>query len=199
MFKKTNKKETNTIEDQREKQIKAIEKLGKQLVEFNDFNTNKADAPIEKQKEIANKLLKENPYEFHDLNNSIYANNLICEYKPERRSSKHFRHYQNLIELFRSLRNGDVNPKEILKNQMNFKSYLGETETGGNKSEYRQATIKNISNFFWFRKQKYFLYTYLYRDYSSLLSEPKYKAIYEEEVKILTPKQIFQRWTIVLA
>ena len=93
MFKKTNKKETNTIEDQREKQIKAIEKLGKQLVEFNDFNTNKADAPIEKQKEIANKLLKENPYEFHDLNNSIYANNLICEYKPERRSSKHFRQY----------------------------------------------------------------------------------------------------------
>ena len=132
-FRKCLKKQTKTIEDQREKQIKAIEKHGEQLVEFNNFNIDKADARIEKQKEVANKLLKENPFEFHDLDNGIYANNLICEFKHERRSSKHFRHYQNLIELFTSLRDGDVNPKEILKNQMNFKSYLGKIETGGNK------------------------------------------------------------------
>ena len=37
------------------------------------------------------------------------------------------------------------------------------------------------------------------RDYSFLLSEAKYKAKYEEGLKILTPKQMLQRLPIALA
>ena len=37
------------------------------------------------------------------------------------------------------------------------------------------------------------------RDYSSLLSEAKFKAKYEEGLKIVTPKQMIQRLPIALA
>ena len=39
----------------------------------------------------------------------------------------------------------------------------------------------------------------LFRDYSLLLSEVKYKAKHGEELKILTPKQMFERVPIALA
>ena len=40
---------------------------------------------------------------------------------------------------------------------------------------------------------------FLFRDYSLLLSEAKYKAKYERNLKILTPKQTLQRLPIALA
>ena len=43
-------------------------------------------------------------------------------------SPKDFINYQNLIDLFKNLRDGNINPKEALKNQTNFKSDLGEKE-----------------------------------------------------------------------
>ena len=55
-----------------------------------------------------------------DYNNSIY------EYKTEGISPKGFRNYQNQIDLFENLRDGSVNPREVTKNQINFKSDTGE-------------------------------------------------------------------------
>ena len=40
--------------------------------------------------------------------------------------SEKFRDHQNSIELFQNLRDGNVNPKEVLKNQMRFNSDLHE-------------------------------------------------------------------------
>ena len=51
---------------------------------------------------------------------------MICKYKTEGMSPKDFINYQNLIDLFKNLRDGNINPKEALKNQTNFKSDLGE-------------------------------------------------------------------------
>ena len=63
---------------------------------------------------------------------------MTYKYKTEGKSPKDFRNYQNLIELFKSLRDGNVNPREVLKNQTNFKSDLGEInqENLKSKSEY---------------------------------------------------------------
>ena len=47
-------------------------------------------------------------------------------YKAEERSLEIFRNYQNLIELFKDLRDGNVNPKEVLKDQIDFKADLNE-------------------------------------------------------------------------
>ena len=48
---------------------------------------------------------------------------MIYKYKTEKRSLKYFRNYQSLIELFKSLRDGNVKPTEVLK-----KSNLGKTK-----------------------------------------------------------------------
>ena len=47
---------------------------------------------------------------------------MIYKYKTEGKSSKDLRNYQNPIELFKD---GIVNPKEVSKDQINFKSELG--------------------------------------------------------------------------
>ena len=51
---------------------------------------------------------------------------MIYKYKTERKSSKDFSNYQNVMYLFIHLIDGNVNPQEVLKNQINFKSDLGE-------------------------------------------------------------------------
>ena len=39
-------------------------------------------------------------------------------------SRKGCSNYQNLIDLLNELRDGNINPEEVLKDQRNFKSYL---------------------------------------------------------------------------
>ena len=60
---------------------------------------------------------------------------MTYKYKTEGKSPKDFKNYQNLIELFKSLRDGNVNPREVLKNQTNFKSDLGEINQENLKSK----------------------------------------------------------------
>ena len=40
---------------------------------------------------------------------------MIYKYKTEGRSRKDFSFYQNLTDLFKNLRDGNINPKELLK------------------------------------------------------------------------------------
>ena len=48
----------------------------------------------------------------------------------------------------KDFRDGNINPKEVLKNQARFKSDLSEIKTGAKKSPNQKNTIKNITNFF---------------------------------------------------
>ena len=48
------------------------------------------------------------------------------------------------LELFDNLRDGNVNPPDVLKNQVNFKSDLSEIKAEINKSEYQKNTIRNV-------------------------------------------------------
>ena len=50
-------------------------------------------------------------------------------------SPKDFRNYQNMIELFKDFRDGNINAKEVLKDEINFKSDLGEIKKGNKKSK----------------------------------------------------------------
>ena len=70
-------------------------------------------------------LIRERSFEFHDLEKIINPNNLMYKYKTEGISPKDFSTYQNPIHLFENLIDGNINPKEVLKNQINFKSDLG--------------------------------------------------------------------------
>ena len=81
---------------------------------------------IKNKKSLMNKLIKERYSEFHDLEKIINSNNLIHKYKTEGIIPKNFSNYQNPIDLFKNLSDGNINPKEVLKKQFNFKLDLGE-------------------------------------------------------------------------
>ena len=51
---------------------------------------------------------------------------MTYNYKIEGKCPKDFNDYQNPIDLFIHLRDGNVKPREVLKNQVDFKSGLGE-------------------------------------------------------------------------
>ena len=74
---------------------------------------------------------------------------MIYKYKTEGISPKDFSNYQNLINLFINLRDGNANPRKVLKNQIDFKSYLGEIKKGNSKSksEDQISVIKKFKIF----------------------------------------------------
>ena len=85
-LRKALEKQAKTIEDQWEKQIKALEEHLKQFFESNElikkgFNTKIA----------------------YHLENRINPDNLICKYKTEGISPKDFRNYQDPIRFFKYL------------------------------------------------------------------------------------------------
>ena len=98
-------------------------------------------------------------------------------------------------ELFEDLRDGDINPKEVLKNHSRFKLDLSEIKTSWKKSPIQKDIIKNVTAFFDLQEK----IIDFFRDYSFLLSEAKYKIKYGEGLKILTSKQMLQRLPIALA
>ena len=73
------------------------------------------------------------------------------------------------MKLFKDLRDGNINPKEALKNQARFKSDLSEIKMGSQKSPDQKNTMKNVSHFFDLREK----IIDFFRDYSFLLTEAK--------------------------
>ena len=55
-----------------------------------------------------------------------------------------------MIDLFINLRDGNINPKEVLKIRINFKSDLGEIKQWNSKSkaENQISVMQNVYNFF---------------------------------------------------
>ena len=93
--------------------------------------------------------------EFHDIEKRINLDNLIYVCKTKGRSLKDFSVYQTLTDLFKNLRDGNINPKEVLKNQISFKSGLSEIIKGNPKSrtENQISVIQDVENFFCLREK----------------------------------------------
>ena len=128
--------------------------------------------------EIFNRLVKERALEFSDIKDKIDPKNLVYIFKTVENESKDFGTYQMPLKLFEDLRGGDINPKEVLKNQARSKSDLSEI-TGGKKSPNQKNATKNSTNFFDFREKV----IDFFRDYSFSLSEVNYKAKYVADLK----------------
>ena len=84
-----------------------------------------------------------------------------------------------LLELLENLKDGDVNPKNVLKNQINFKSDLIriKRENPRFKSEWRIRATQHIEKFFHWGEIVFL------KDYCLLLSEAKYKTKHAEGLK----------------
>ena len=63
-------------------------------------------------------------------------------------SQKILENYQMPLKLFEDLTDGDINPKEVLKNKARFKSDLSEIKAEGKKLPNQKSTLKNITNVF---------------------------------------------------
>ena len=102
------------------------------------------------KKKIFNKFVEEKSYEFQKLKEKISPNNLIYKYKTQGRVPKDFSNYQNLRDLFIDLRDGNVNQREVSKNEIDLKSDLGEILKGNpkSKSEDRISITQSVQNFF---------------------------------------------------
>ena len=69
-------------------------------------------------------------------------------FKINENDQKEFENYQMLLKSFEDLRDGDINAKEVLKNQKRLKSDLNEIKIEGKKLIDQKNTIKSITTFF---------------------------------------------------
>ena len=109
--------------------------------------------PHEKQKQVFNRFVKERALVFFDIKDKIDPNNLVYTFKTDGNEPKDFGNYQTPLKLFEDLGDGNINSKEVLKNQAGFKSDLSEIRIGGKKSPNQKNTIINITNFFDLREK----------------------------------------------
>ena len=124
-------KQIKTIEEQDKNQIKAVKDHGKQFAESNEkilLSTEIAHHLMNKKN--FNKLVEEDFYKSKNLKEKINPNNLIYNNKTEGKILRDFSNYQNPIDIFINLSDGNINPREVLKNQIEFKSDIDEIKKG---------------------------------------------------------------------
>ena len=80
-----------------------------------------------------NRLVKEKGLEFSDIKDKVDLNYFVCNFSSSENKSQKIGNYHMPQKEFEDLRDGDINPKEVLKIQVRFKSDLSEIKRG-NKS-----------------------------------------------------------------
>ena len=182
---------------EKNKQVKAIKKNGKQLIKSNE-DVGKNNTSNKKQADkILNELSYERMDEINDLSRKINFNNLTYYFKSKDSSPINFIGFKVLLYLYRNTLNGNAKLMKGEKDQKQFKSNLNEITIGSpkNKSKNQLITIKNINNLYNPREKN----IEFYNNYAKIRSEAKNQAKYGEGLKILTPKQMLQRFLIALA
>ena len=108
-----------------------------------------------------------------------------------------FGKFDNALDIIDKIRDGKIDLADVKNNQEKFKYYLGELKKRNKKhrSKVQKNTLYNIKMLYKARKEA----IKFYDDYSSMMSEAKYRATKGTGLKILTPKQMLQRLPIALA
>ena len=180
-------KQTKTIEDQGEKQVKAIQ--DKQLV------NNVDKLLLSKEREIFKDIYNKRLDKIEELNNKIDYNNLKYVVVNSGKTFD-FSTLKDLLTLLEEIKKGKVPLEEVKNNQQNYLNYLNITRKG-NKSANQKNTLANINIHFNTRNSV----IKFIEDYSSMILEAK-KLAKEQEgtgLKILTPNQMLKRLPIALA
>ena len=190
-MRKAFEKQTKTIEDKGQKQIKVIQdKVQVKTIEKYAYDADDTPPLIWKQKEIFNELVDEKLEKTTDLDKKVNSNDLIYRYKGKNADVK-FEEFDNAIDITNKILDGKIDLTDVKNNQQKFKSYLGEIKKG-NKSKEQNY---NIEMLYKARNEA----IKLYDDYSLIMSEAKAKGSKATVFKILSPKQVIQRLPIALA
>ena len=100
----------------------------------------------------------------------------------------------NVHCFYKKLRDRYITLVKAEEKQKEFKSDLNQILKGGNKSEKQKSTLKKIKELSESREKV----IKLFNDYSKIASKARYRSVYGERLKILTPKQMLQILPIAL-
>ena len=192
---KSFEKQINTIKDQGEKQIEALESLKKKEItsESDDNNTSIT-------KEVYDKILEERMNEILKIRKKIDYDNLIYNFEGNT-DPINIAKFEGPIYIYDDMKNGKTTLQQIEKQQKDFKKELNEitSENPKHKSDDQLYIIENVKNLYNSRQKV----INLLNDYSKIRSEAIYKGKQNETkgtgFKILTPKQALRRFPIALA
>ena len=105
-------KQIKMIEDQEEKQIKAIQNQG-HVKTIKKYDYDDEDSPlISKQKEIFNELADKRHDEITELDERVNHNDLIYRYKGRSPDEK-FDKYDNTLDLINEIKNGKIKLSDV--------------------------------------------------------------------------------------
>ena len=177
------------------KQIKAIQDQ-EPVKKIKKHAYDAEDTPFtSKQKEIFNELVDERRKKITDLDERVNSDDLIHRYKVNIADVK----FDNALGIINKIRDGKTDESDVKNNQEKFKSYLRESKKGNKKHKLKEQknTLYNIEILYKARNEA----VKFYDEYSLMMSEAKTKARATKGtgLKILTPKQMFQRLPIALA
>ena len=184
-------KQGKTIEDQGEKQVKAIQ--DKQIVNINK-DDYKDKLLLSKEREIFKDIYNKKLDRIEELNNKIDYDNL----KNVVYSSKKIYNFSELkdpLTILDEIKKGEMTPEEAKNYQKDYLSYLKNIRKGNKNVEQRQ-TLANLNMFYNAREEA----IKFIEDYGSLILEAKKLAReqFGKGLKILTPNQMLKRLPIAL-
>ena len=189
-------KQIKTIEDQRKKQVKAIQD-NKQLVNINKDDDYKDKLLLSREREIFNKdIYNKRLHKIEELNNKIDYNNL--NYVVVGTGDKYsFDDLDDPLTFLNNIKKGEILMEKAIKQQYNVRKYLNLIRIG-NKNDNQKRTLANINVFYNARDNA----INFIRDYGRMILEAREQALVEQYgkgLKILIPNQMLKRLPIALA
>ena len=192
-------KQTKTIKDQGEKKTKTIEDQGEKPIKTIEKYNNKADNDpiILKEKEIYNALVDKEKEKIEKLDYSVDTNKLKIKFEGKTKDED-FSDYDNALALMDKIKFGETSLSKVKKYQKEFKEKKAEINNA--RQDYllpeSKKARKNIEKLYEVRKAAIDFYDGFTKRASEARHQSRQKG---ERLKILTPKQMFQRLPIALA
>ena len=123
-------KQTKTVEDQGERQIKAIQNQG-EIKTIKKYTYDNEDTPlVSKQKEIFNELVDKRLEEITNLDKKVNSDDLIYRYKGNTADAK-FDQFDNAFSILDKIRDGKIS---LAKNdQAELKLNLNKIKKGNKR------------------------------------------------------------------
>ena len=154
-----------------------------------DKSNNQSKAKI-----IFNDLTNKRKKIMSELIDSVDYNNVKFEYVGPTKDVS-FYEYRDSKELFNATKNNQIKFSELKNKQKDFLKKLNKVKMSKKTAEQKEG-IGNINKFYNSREEV----INFFRDFIEMLSDANYNAKQGGEgLKILTPKQMFQRLPIALA
>ena len=126
----------------------------------------------------------------------IDFNNIKYTFKDRNNAPIDFIGFKGPLHIFKSINNGDIILEDAEKDQIKLKSDLGHIWQGNlNRSEEQNNVINNVTNLYKSREKV----IQMFNNYAKDMSRNIYESKQGTGLKILTPKQMFQRLPIALA